>query len=136
MNFSKKYLSLKGFKPVTFSVRDLDATREPARQRWLTGFLNWLQFMLQWFIRFLEFNELPFHLGKMRRTIDEITITCISVRCSCFSAISQLKFWVSQTTLFSYSRSHSTNLGSDGPAFNFFQSLHFARSLWKLLEEF
>ena len=38
------------------------STTVPARHMWET--LNWLQFMLQWFIRFPEFNEFLSHLGK------------------------------------------------------------------------
>ena len=43
--------------PVTSCVRDKDATTAPARHMWETGSMNWAQFMLQWFIRFLEFSE-------------------------------------------------------------------------------
>ena len=45
-------------------VRDQDATTVPARHVWETGSLNYAQFMLQWFIRFPEFSEFLFHLGK------------------------------------------------------------------------
>ena len=37
-------------------ARDQDATTAPARHVWETGSLNWGQFMLQWFFRFLEFR--------------------------------------------------------------------------------
>ena len=50
--------------PVTSCVRDQDATTVPARHMWETVSLNWAQFMLQWFIRFPEFSEFLFHLGK------------------------------------------------------------------------
>ena len=43
----KKYLSFNGLEPPTSCVRDQDA-----RER------HWLQFMLQWFIRFPEFAEI------------------------------------------------------------------------------
>ena len=45
-------------------VRGQDATTVPARHMWQTGSLNWAQFMLQWFIRFPEFSEFLFQLGK------------------------------------------------------------------------
>ena len=35
---------------------------QDARHVWETVSLNWLQFILQWFIRFVEFGELLFHL--------------------------------------------------------------------------
>ena len=63
----QKYLWLKGLEPTTFCVTDQDATTVPARHMWGTGSLNWAQFILQWFVRFLEFpefTELSFHLGK------------------------------------------------------------------------
>ena len=53
--------------PATSCVRDQDATTVPARHMWETGSLNWVLFMLQWFIRFpefAEFSEFLFHLGK------------------------------------------------------------------------
>ena len=50
--------------PATSCVRDQDATPVPARHMWETRSLNWAQFRLQWFIRFPEFNEFLFHLGK------------------------------------------------------------------------
>ena len=50
--------------PATSCVRDQDATTAPARHIWETGSLNWPQFMLQWSIRFPEFSEFLFHLGK------------------------------------------------------------------------
>ena len=50
--------------PATSCVRDQDATTAPARYMWETGSLNWAQFILQWFIRFPEFSEFLFHLGK------------------------------------------------------------------------
>ena len=53
----QKYLSLKGLEPATSYVRDQDATTSQARHRSQTGFLNWSQIMLQWFIRFPEFAE-------------------------------------------------------------------------------
>ena len=54
----------KGFKCATFCVGDQDVTTAPARHTWETGSLNGHQFMLQWFIRFGEFNEFLFHWGK------------------------------------------------------------------------
>ena len=51
-------------KPATFCVRDQDSTTVPARFMWETGSLNWAQFIFQWFIRFSEFAEFLFHLGK------------------------------------------------------------------------
>ena len=65
-NFSKwfhwiqwpKYMPLKGLEPATSCVRDQDATTVPARYMSGTVSLNWAQFMLQWFIRFPEFNEI------------------------------------------------------------------------------
>ena len=50
-------VTVKGFKPATICVRNQDATTVPTRQMWETGYLNWAQFMCQWFIRFLEFAE-------------------------------------------------------------------------------
>ena len=46
----------------TSCVRDPDASTAPARHMW--GSSIWAQFMLQWFIRFPEFSEFLFHLGK------------------------------------------------------------------------
>ena len=60
-------ITIKGFEPATFSVREQDVTTAPARHMWETGPLNWLQFMLHWFIRFsefAEFTEFLFHFGK------------------------------------------------------------------------
>ena len=45
------------YHPATFCVRDQDATIVPARHMWETGYLNWAQLILQWFIRFPEFTE-------------------------------------------------------------------------------
>ena len=56
----QKYLSLKGLKHATSCVRNQDTTTMPARHIWETESLNWVQFILQWFIRlpkFTEFNE-------------------------------------------------------------------------------
>ena len=39
-------------------VRDNGATTVPARHMWETGSLNWAQFVLQWFSRFLKFAEI------------------------------------------------------------------------------
>ena len=44
-------------------VKDQDAPA-PARHVWETGSLNLTKFMFQWFIRFPEFSEFLFHLGK------------------------------------------------------------------------
>ena len=43
--------------PATSCVRDQDATTSPVRHMWVTESLNWLQFILQWFIRFSEFTK-------------------------------------------------------------------------------
>ena len=51
-------------RPATSCVRDQDAPTALARHMWETGSLNWAQFILQWFIRFHEFSEFLFHLGK------------------------------------------------------------------------
>ena len=58
------FISVKGFKPTTFCVGDRDATTAPARQMRETGSSNWLQSMLQWFIRFSKFTEFLFFLRK------------------------------------------------------------------------
>ena len=50
--------TLKGLEPTTSCVRDQDATIVPARHMLETGSLDSAQFMLQWFIRFLEFTKL------------------------------------------------------------------------------
>ena len=53
-------ITVKGIEPAISCVRDQDATTVLARHRRQTGSLNWLQFMLQWFIRFpgiAEFRE-------------------------------------------------------------------------------
>ena len=53
-------ITVKGFEPATSCVSDQDATAVPARHKWKTRSLNWVQFMLQWFTRFpeiFEFNE-------------------------------------------------------------------------------
>ena len=54
--------------PATSCVRDQDVTTSPARHVWEIGSLNWAEFMLQWFIRFPEFSEFLFHLGKTPMT--------------------------------------------------------------------
>ena len=54
-------------EPATFCVRNQDATTAPAIHMWKTGFSNWSQFMLQWFVRFpefAEFSESSAHLGQ------------------------------------------------------------------------
>ena len=55
-------LTVKGFTPATSSARDQDATTAPVRHMWETGSLNWLRFILQWFI---TCPEILFHLGKI-----------------------------------------------------------------------
>ena len=45
--------------------RDQDATTESVWHMWVTGSLNWVQFMLHWFIRFPEFAEFLIHLGEI-----------------------------------------------------------------------
>ena len=60
-------IKVKGLKLATSCVRDQDATTFAARYMWETGYLNWAQFMLQWFIRFREFvnfSESSARLGK------------------------------------------------------------------------
>ena len=60
-------ITVKGLEPVIFCGRVQDATIVSTRHMWDEGSLNWLQFMLQWFIRFpefAEFTEFLFHLGK------------------------------------------------------------------------
>ena len=55
--------------PATSCVRNQDATTMPVKHMWETESLNWLQFMLQWFLRvpeFAEFAEFLFHIGKTR----------------------------------------------------------------------
>ena len=62
-----KYLLSKRFEPATSCVRDQDVIIAAARNGWEIGSLNWLQFILQWFIRFhefAEFTEFLLHLGK------------------------------------------------------------------------
>ena len=50
-------VSKKGFKLAASSLREQIVTIVPARHRLETGSLNLPLFMLQWFIRFLEFAE-------------------------------------------------------------------------------
>ena len=58
-------ITVKGLKPATSSVRGQDATTVLARHMYVKGRISKLtQFMLQWFIRFVEFTEFLFHLGK------------------------------------------------------------------------
>ena len=60
-------ITVKGLELAISCLRDQHATTAPARHLWKTGSLNWLQFMLQWFIRFPEFpefNESSALLGK------------------------------------------------------------------------
>ena len=57
-------ITVKGLEPATPCARDQDPTTAPARHVWKTGSLNWPWFVLQWFIRFLEFTEFSFHFGK------------------------------------------------------------------------
>ena len=62
-----KYLLSKRFEPATSCVRDQDVIIAAAGNGWEIGSLNWLQFILQWFIRFhefAEFTEFLLHLGK------------------------------------------------------------------------
>ena len=63
----QKYLSLKGLKPATSCVRFKDAIKVPARHMWAKGSLNWLQFILQWFIRFREFTEFNANSAPFRK---------------------------------------------------------------------
>ena len=66
----------KGAQTATFCIRDQDATTAPARQMWQTGFFNWSQFMLQWFIRFPEFTkftESQLNLGKTPITFTKLS---------------------------------------------------------------
>ena len=61
------FIEFKGFEPATSCVSDQGAATGSARHTWETGPLNWLQFMLQWFIIFLGFTEFTkylSHLGK------------------------------------------------------------------------
>ena len=51
-------ITVKELEPATSCIRDQDVATAPARHMWKTGSLNWAQFMLQWFIRFLEFAQL------------------------------------------------------------------------------
>ena len=51
------YLRAQTCHPATSCIRDQDATTAPATHMWERGSLNWVQFMLQWLIRFLEFAE-------------------------------------------------------------------------------
>ena len=63
----KNLITVKGLKSATSCVRGQDASTVPARHISEARSLNWLQFMLQWFIRFPEFAEFTaflFHLGK------------------------------------------------------------------------
>ena len=60
----QKYLSLKEFEPATSCIWDQGAITAPARHMCDTGSLNWFQFVFQWLIRFPEFTEFLFHLGK------------------------------------------------------------------------
>ena len=49
---------------------------------WETGALNWIQFMLQWFIRLtelIEFSELLFHLGKTPLSPDEPQMARVAI---------------------------------------------------------
>ena len=60
-------ITVEELEPATSSVRDQDATTVPAINTWEIGSLNWLQFMLQWFItfpEFAEFTEFLLNLGK------------------------------------------------------------------------
>ena len=64
-------ITVKGFEPTISCVRNKDASTVPARHGWKTGSLNWLQCMLQWFIRFPEFTEFPSYLGKTLHVLAE-----------------------------------------------------------------
>ena len=57
-------ITVKGLEPATSYVIDQNGTTVPARHMWETASLNQLQFMRQWFIRFPEFTEFLFYLGK------------------------------------------------------------------------
>ena len=60
-------ITVKGFEPPTSCVRNQGATTAPTWHMPETESLNWFQFILQWFIRFLkfdEFTEFLFYLGK------------------------------------------------------------------------
>ena len=67
--FSEKtyVITVKGFKPANFYVKDQDSTTLPPRHMRETGSLNWIQFMHHCFFRFPEFigfTEFLFCLGK------------------------------------------------------------------------
>ena len=61
--YQEKYLNfLQGFS--LNSASSVFNTIEPERHRQERGSLNWPQLMLQWFIRYPEWAEFFFHLGK------------------------------------------------------------------------
>ena len=76
-------IRVKGLEPATSCTRDQDATTTPARHMWETASidLNWLKFMIQWFIsghEFAEFSEFLFHIGKTPMAYQFTRITPIS----------------------------------------------------------
>ena len=69
-------ITAKGLELAISCVRDQHATTAPARHMLETWSLNWLQFMLQRFIRFFEFAEFTeslAHLGKTPLTTQNLT---------------------------------------------------------------
>ena len=83
IQWQKYFHYLKGLKPATSCVRDQDASTAPARQMWETGSLNRGQFMLQWFIRFPEFNEFTYfneRSAPFRKKSNKINILFTSNR--------------------------------------------------------
>ena len=82
----------KGLEPATSCAKDQDATTAPARRNmWETESLNWALFMLQWFIRFTEFNEISAPFRKTILSRDQAKIASVSIaiptfyRKCCFS---------------------------------------------------
>ena len=62
--------------PATSCVRNQHATTVPARHMWEIGSLNWIQFMLQWFISVSEFTEFSESSAQFRQISNITSISC------------------------------------------------------------
>ena len=57
-NSMTKIFVIKRIQTCHLLLTDQATTAAPARHMWETGYLNWVQFMHQWFIRLPEFTEI------------------------------------------------------------------------------
>ena len=66
------FITVKCYEHATSCVRDENTNTAPARHTLESGSLNWLQFMLQGFIRFPEFAEFSEFLIHLKNKIGRL----------------------------------------------------------------